>query len=209
MSGENDNEAPERGETVAAPSAPVTASQLRAEAARARAIAEELTRQAAEQAVAEEEARKPRCPQVMEGAPTYVTFTRYMNGREYAYAAVGWRAGRSVRWAVTGSEDRRFNWPALLQYVGEANWSTLRVVTDQEPILTPGGEPPVAEVMGRYGRVRGTEPVEDDSVVGIIVGLGDPRRRSPFTPPSPGGRGYAPGGIIRSSPYQGEEPNRW
>ena len=200
MSGENDNEAPERATEGRATAAPVTAAQLRAEAERARAVAEELTRQAAEQAIAEEEARKPRCPQVMEGAPTYVTFTRYMNGREYAYAAVGWRAGRSVRWAVTGSEDRRFNWPALLQYVGEANWSTLRVVVDQEPILTPGGEPPVAEVMGRYGRVERTEPVieGDDSVVAILT------QRSPFTP-----RGFKPGGIIRGAPYPGDEPNRW
>lgn len=203
MSGENDNEAPERATEGRATAAPVTAAQLRAEAARAREAAEQLTRQAAEMAVAEEEARKPQCPQVMEGAPTYVTFTRYMNGREYAYAAVGWRIGRSVRWAVTGSEERRFNWPALLQFVGEANWSTLRVVTDQEPILTPGGEPPVAEVMGRYGRVQGTEVVDDDSVVAILT------TRSPFTPRSASGRGFAPGGIIRGAPYPGDEPNRW
>lgn len=193
MSNENDSE------TAEAPRPVESAGSLRAQAQQARELADRLARAAAEAAVAEEAARKPACPQVMEGAPTYVTFTRYMNGREYAYAAVGWRAGRSVRGAITGSEDRRFNWPALLQYVGEANWSTLRVVTDQEPILTPGGEPPVAEVMGRYGRVLGTEPVieGDDSVVAILT------QRSPFTPRSAAGRGYAPGG------YLGEEPNRW
>ena len=196
MSGENDNEAPERATEGTISAAPLTAAQLRAEAARARALADEMTRQAAEMAVAEEEARKPQCPKVEENVPVFVTFTRYLNGREYAYSAVGWRIGRSVRWAVTGSEERRFNWPALLQFVGEANWSTLQRVTAQEPILTPGGEPPVAEVMGRYGRVQGTEVVDDDSVVAILTA-----RPSPFTPRSRAGRGFAPGGYISGHPY--------
>ncbi|AYB70630.1 hypothetical protein SEA_SERENDIPITOUS_89 [Mycobacterium phage Serendipitous] len=168
----NDNEGEKATDIKAAP---VTAAQLRAEAARARAIAEELTRQAAEQAVAEEEARKPKMPNVNDG-PVFVAFSRYMSGREYAFAAVGWRTGRSVRWAVTGAEERRFNWPGLLQFVGEANWPTLRVMVDGDSLLPEGYEPPVAEEMGAFGQVLGTsdparQPVDRPGIVGILTGV--------------------------------------
>lgn len=159
--------------------APVSAAQLRAEAARARAIAEELTRQAAEQSVAEEEARKPKMPRVAEGEHPVVAFERYQSGRNYAYAAVGWRDGRSVRWAVTGQEGRRFNWPGLLQFIGEANWGTLRSLVDGDSLLPEGVEPPVAEEMGDYGRVLGTSDPSDDSIVAVLT-----RAR------------YAPGGYV-------------
>ncbi|AKF14656.1 hypothetical protein AVJ28_gp87 [Mycobacterium phage Baee] len=149
---------------------PVSAAQLRAEAARARAVADELTRQAAEQAVAEEEARKPKMPRVAQGENPVVAFQRYLNGREYAYAAVGWREGRSVRWAVTGQDGRRFNWPGLLQFVGEAIWATLRSLVDAENLLPEGVEPPVAEEMGDYGRVLGTSDPAEPSVVAVLTG---------------------------------------
>lgn len=133
-----------------------SAAELRRQAAQAREIADQLARDAAAAAVAEREASRPKMPQIMDGAPTCVTFTKYQAGREYAYAAVGWRTGRSIRWAVTGSTTDRFNWPGLLDFIGEANWSTLRVVTDQEYVLSPEAEPPAAEKMGSYGRVVDT-----------------------------------------------------
>ncbi|UXE04459.1 hypothetical protein SEA_FUNSIZED_88 [Mycobacterium phage Funsized] len=138
-----------------------SAAELRREAAKAREIADELARQAAEAAVAEREASRPKMPVIPAGEARVVTFTRYQSGREYAYAALGWREGRSYRWAVTGSETRRFNWPGLLDFIGEANWASLAFVTAATPILPPGAEPPVAEEMARYGRVRRTVPVYD------------------------------------------------
>jgi len=136
-----------------------SATELRRQAEKARAIADELASQAAAAAIAEREAARPKMPNIADNAPTYITFERYQAGRNYGYAAVGWRSGRSVRWAVTGSETRRFNWPGLLDFIGESNWATMRVVTDQDYIVTPGGEPPVAETMGRYGRVTSVDTV--------------------------------------------------
>ncbi|AGT12824.1 hypothetical protein REPROBATE_88 [Mycobacterium phage Reprobate] len=171
----NDNQGEKATEVAAAP---VTAAQLRAEAARARSIAEELTRQAAEQAIAEEEARKPKMPRVAQGEHPVVAFERYQSGRNYNYAAVGWRDGRSVRWAVTGQEGRRFNWPGLLQFIGEANWATLRSLVDGDSLLPEGVEPPVAEEMGAFGRVLGTsDPSADEGIVAILTS-------------------YAPGGYV-------------
>lgn len=173
---------------TAASAAPVTAAQLHVEAQRMRALADEMTRQAAAQAVAEEEARKPKMPSVNDG-PIVVAFSRYLNGREYAYAAVGWRNGRSVRWAVTGMEERRFNWPGLLQFVGEANWSTLRTMTDGDSLLPEGYEPPVAEEIGAFGRVLGTsDPARHTACVCSLTSVID------FTP-----GGYA-GGVIKAAP---------
>jgi len=201
MSGE-DNEA-----TTVKDTAPVTAAQLRAEAERARRVADELTRQAAEQAVAEEEARKPKMPRVAEGENPVVAFERWQSGRSYAYAAVGFRNGRQVRWAVTGEETRRFNWPGLLAFVGEANWQTLRTLVDGDSLLPEGVEPPVAEDMGRFGRVLGTsDPSEGQPVVAALVGYS-----YPGTGPFPGGGGrvrspFAPGGYVS---HHTDEPNRW
>ncbi|URC18206.1 hypothetical protein SEA_ZENTENO07_105 [Mycobacterium phage Zenteno07] len=135
---------------------PVTAAQLMAEAQRAASIAEELRSQALAAAAAEAEATRPKQPPVGEDGPAFVTFTRYMSGREYHYAAVGWRVGpRSVRWMITGSQATRdrLNWAGLLQTVGEANWSTLRVLTPGDFLLPEGVEPPVAEQMGSFGMV--------------------------------------------------------
>ena len=138
-----------------------TSAKIVAEARRARVIADKLAQQALDASRAELEASRPKCPNVTEGAPTFVTFTKYQAGREYAYAAVGWRTGRSIRWAVTGATTERYNWRGLLAFIGEANWSTIRVVTDQEYLLESGDEPPVAEEMGSYGRVLSTRTVNN------------------------------------------------
>lgn len=126
------------------------------QAAQADEAAKALRAQAALLAAAIEVARTPQQPDVDDG-PQVVTFTRYMGGREYNYAAVGWRLGSSVRWSVTGQSESRFNWPGLLAFIGEANWSSLHLVTDRILIGPPEGqEPPVVEAMGRYGRVQRT-----------------------------------------------------
>ena len=176
--------------------APRSAASVAEEAARARAIADDLARQAAELSRAEKLARTPREPELEPGLPQFVMFTKYQSGRVYSYAAVGWTAevARSAaaarrgdvrlqnRWAVTGQEDRRFNWPGLLKFVGEANWASLRLFTDAEPLLAPGQEPEVAEVVGRFGRVERTE-----DVVSPVVGYGPGR--------------FANGGRV--GPYEG------
>lgn len=139
-----------------------TASQLREEAARARKIADELNRQAVHAQIAEEEARRPKMPMVDADNTPVIVFERYQSGRSYNYAAIGWREGRSVRWAVTGSENRRFNWPGLLRFIGESNWATLRHVVTTVPLITPEAEPPVAETMGNYGRVKNIDTLDVD-----------------------------------------------
>ncbi|AKU45578.1 hypothetical protein AU153_gp94 [Mycobacterium phage Pops] len=132
-------------------------ADLLAAAAEAEKAAAAFRKQAAEIARAAEEARRPKMPTVHTGVSVVVTFRRYTSGREYNYAAIGWRTGTSVRWAVTGTETRRFNWAGLLDFIGEANWHTLAEVTQTRTVLASGGEPPVAEVMGRYGKVLRTE----------------------------------------------------
>ena len=151
-----------------------SAADLAVEAARARAIADELARQAADQARVERLARTPKEPELEPGLPEFVMFTKYQSGRVYTYAAVGWAEGRGRtqvnRWAITGQEARRFNWAALLKFVGESNWGSLRVFTDARPLLDPGSEPEVAEVMGAFGKVERTE-----DVVTPLVGYGPGR----------------------------------
>ncbi|AYP70074.1 hypothetical protein I5G62_gp88 [Mycobacterium phage CRB2] len=135
----------------------ITAAELRRQAAQAREIAEQLARDASAATRAELEASRPKCPVLIgEGDSAMVGFTRYQSGREYRYAAIGWRTGRSVRWMVTGEETRRFNWPGLLAFIGEANWSSLVRLVEGERLLPEGVEPPVAEEMGRFGRVLGS-----------------------------------------------------
>lgn len=135
----------------------ITAAELRRQAAQAREIAAQLARDADAATRAELEASRPRCPLIGSDAESaLVSFTRYQSGREYRYAAVGWRTGRSIRWAVTGANTDRFNWPGLLAFIGEANWPSIRLLEEGEPLLPPGTEPPVAEKMGRYGRVLGS-----------------------------------------------------
>ncbi|QHB37832.1 hypothetical protein I5G63_gp092 [Mycobacterium phage Imvubu] len=142
-----------------------TSAEIDAEARRARAIADELAQQALAARQAEEAARRPQEPAVEAGLPEFVMFSRYESGRVYTYAAIGWQEGRGrtrvTRWAVTGQETRRFNWPGLLNFIGEANWHTLYQFTDSRSLMPAGAEPPVAEEMARYGRVRRTVPVYD------------------------------------------------
>lgn len=142
------------------------AATLQAQADQAARIAQELAQQAAAARRAEIAASRPAEPPVEAGLPEFVMFSRYQSGRAYTYAAIGWVEGRGrnqvTRWAVTGSETRRFNWPGLLAFIGEANWSTLHQFTDTRSLLPAGGEPPVAEEMARYGRVRRTVPVYDE-----------------------------------------------
>lgn len=146
-----------------------TAAELHRQAEQAREIADELAKEATAAARAELEASRPKMPAVAEGATVIVAFARYQSGRNYDYAAVGWRDGRSVRWAVTGQEGRRFNWPGLLAWVGEANWPSLRIMTTGSYLITEGSEPAVAETMGRYGRVLHTETISDDSVAAGVL----------------------------------------
>jgi len=140
--------------------APVTPSQLLHQAAEAERAAQHFRAQAALMAHAMEEARRPVEPDASEGA-VYVAFSKYQSGREYAYAAVGWAVGRQQRWAITrlhGSDGpTRYNWAALLQFMGEANWGTLQLLAPHgDPLVPAGNEPPAVEVMGNYGRVVGT-----------------------------------------------------
>ena len=151
-------------------------------------MADELARQAQEMATkaakvrqAEAEALRPKMPLILEGRQFWavVSFSKYQSGREYHYAAIGWREGRSIRWAVTGQESRRFNWSGLLEFIGAANWHTVRRMHEGEA-LGPNIEPPVAERMGAFGRVEGVD---------VVTPLVQAR-------PGPDG-GYASGGVMR------------
>ena len=143
------------------PFTPRTSAELQAEADQAARIAADLAEQAAAARRAELEASRPKEPPVEAGLPEFVMFSRYQSGRFYTYAAIGWVEGRGrhqvTRWAVTGEETRRFNWAGLLAFIGEGNWGTLYQFTDSRALMPKGAEPPVAERMGRYGRVLGTE----------------------------------------------------
>ncbi|AZS07681.1 hypothetical protein SEA_DURGA_99 [Mycobacterium phage Durga] len=158
-------------------------ADLLAAAAEAEKAAAAFRKQAAEIARAAEEARRPKMPTVHTGVSVVVTFRRYTSGREYNYAAIGWRTGTSVRWAVTGTETRRFNWAGLLDFIGEANWHTLAEVTQTRTVLASGVEPPVAEVMGRYGKVLRTERPASPFV-------GDSRYGDEFDITAPGYPGF-------------------
>lgn len=152
-------------------SAPKSAAALQEEANAAARIAAELANQAAAARRAEIEASKPRQPVVTPDDTVVLYFEKYQSGRAYGFAAIGFAvpvarsaaaAARGdvrhhVRWAVTGEETRRFNWAGLLQFVGEANWATLVTMTGGTHLLPPGAEPPVAERMGPFGRVLGTD----------------------------------------------------
>ena len=109
--------------TVAGP--PPSAAWLRDQAAQLLAQAGEAERAEARALMLAREAARPQMPEVTDDQPVVVGFGKYQSGREYAFAALGFREGRSVRWVVTGSETRRFNWPGLLEFIGEANWPTL------------------------------------------------------------------------------------
>ncbi|AYB69133.1 hypothetical protein SEA_EAGLEHORSE_85 [Mycobacterium phage Eaglehorse] len=77
--------------TTAAPRRPM---DLMAAAEEAERHARELRRQAALLAQAQLEASRPRMPELGgEGDHAVVSFTKYQSGREYRYAAIGWRVG--------------------------------------------------------------------------------------------------------------------
>lgn len=157
-----------------------TAAELAQEAAYLRSRAAEVAREAVEAqkveyaaAQAARDARKPKAPNLA-GGPVVVLFDKVMIGRTYSYAAIGWSyGGNSSRWAITASRDPRtsrpstvdahgrYTWNALLEFVGEANWATLRRVTDVQYLITPEDEPAVVEKIGDCGRVTATENVED------------------------------------------------
>lgn len=144
--------------------APDTPATLLAAADAAEAAARDMRREAAQLALAAEEARRPRMPAIGgEGDRAIVSFTKYQSGREYNYAAIGWRQGRSVRWAITGETTDRFNWPGLLRWVGEANWPSLQLMVESES-LAPDSEPAVRERMGSFGRVLATTGVVEPLV---------------------------------------------
>lgn len=149
-----------------ASSAPRSAAQLYEEAQRASAIAAELRTQAIEQARLERVASKPQMPDLSAG-PVILGFEKHQSGRNYAYAAIGWTEGRYKRWAVTGTEARRFNWAGFLEFVGEGNWASIRVMNIGPTLLPEGTEPPVAERVGRYGRITagrvGVDPFAEGS----------------------------------------------
>lgn len=144
-----------------------TATKLREQARRAKLIADDLAERAAAAARAEVEASRPKMPEVTVGYSPVVAFSKYQSGREYQYAAIGWRMGGTgaVRWAVTGSETRRFNWLGLLNFIGPANWNSLTVMVESDTLLPPGAEPAVAETMGRYGAVVSSEVLAESSFV--------------------------------------------
>lgn len=122
---------------------------------RARFIEEQARREALEY-------RRPKMPSVGEPGDTgIIRFTRYTSGKNYSFAAIGWRDGSAVRWVVTGQETRRFTWAALLNFIGEANWPSIELMVPGVRIgPEPGEEPAVAETIGDYGRVVKTESLE-------------------------------------------------
>lgn len=143
------------------------ASELREKARQRKHEAQVLLREAREVERAEEIASRPPMPAISPDGSRVVLFEKYQSGRNYAYAALGWRVGNmadaSVRWVVTGSDgDTRHNWASLLNFIGKANWATLRAVTSSSPLLAPGTEPPAAEKVGRYGQVVSEYASSDD-----------------------------------------------
>lgn len=171
MSNENET-------TVAGPASMIDAAQLRTQAAKMMEEAASIDRAVAAEELRRREERRPKCPAVEVGEKVIVGFTKYQSGREYGYAAVGWRVGSAVRWTVTGQNTDRMNWTGLLTFIGEANWPSLYMFTAIEK-LGPNAddEAPVAERMGSYGRVLGTSSMDHASggVVGPLVHAQVPR----------------------------------
>ena len=175
-----------------------SATELFAAAAETEQSARLLRAAAHQAAAAEREASRPQQPLILEGPQfsAVVGFRRYQGGREYHYAAIGWRDGRSIRWAVTGQESRRFNWSGLLEFIGAANWHTLHRLHEGDSLFTVAAEPPAAERMGKYGRVLATEDVTTGDTVTPLVTYG-PGGGSGGG--GGGGTGYASGGAFMSS----------
>jgi hypothetical protein len=141
-----------------------TAAELRAEARRLARLAREAEVAEARALMAAREARKPKEPPI----GTVIAFSKAMSGREYHYAALSFPVGTSGnrtmrRWAVTNTvrgEEGRYTWAGLLDFIGEANWTTLRVATEWNVLVEPEDEPAVKETVGPYGKVTSTELVE-------------------------------------------------
>ena len=182
----NDNEGEKATVEPSLPSQLMSAAALRSQAAQLLEEATRIDRLVAAEELRRREERKPKQPDVvpsLNGMPTaVVVFTKYQSGRLYGYAAVGWRVGNAVRWTVTGQNTDRMNWPGLLQFIGEANWPSLHVVSGLDRIgPDPEDEAPVAEVMGDYGQVRRSyspggvvDPLVRAEVPGSAGGAGGP-----------------------------------
>lgn len=143
-----------------------TPDQLRQEAFRLVEQAERLEREQRAAIIAAREARKPKEPPV--GA--VIRFEKVQSGRSYHYAAISFPVGvtansRSRRWAITNTVtgvSGRYTWAGLLEFIGEANWTTIELWSvEGTKLVDPVDEPTVVERMGPYGQVRGTEVVED------------------------------------------------
>jgi hypothetical protein len=177
-----------------------SAADLRAEARRLNREAKRVEEFEVARDRALREMRKPKEPTTdPTGADmVIVRFVKFMSGTEYHYAAVRFGRGQSRRWAVTNcaqGDQGRYTWTGLMDFVGEANWPSLALVTAVEFLLGPFDEPVVKETIGAYGKVIGTE--------GVPRGEG-------------GDAGtFRPGGVI--GPFSGAsgfyprypEPNRW
>ncbi|AER49401.1 hypothetical protein STINGER_87 [Mycobacterium phage Stinger] len=189
----NDNEGEKATVEPSLPSQLMSAAALRSQAAQLLEQASQVDRAVAEAELARREARRPKQPTVEHGSAVVVGFTKYQAGREYAYAAVGWRVGNAVRWTVTGQTTDRLNWPGLLQFIGEANWPSLDRLAGVERLgPEPEDEEPVAERMGAYGRVLGT--YSPGSVVDPLVRAEVPQAHGGA---GGGGRGgFAAGGVV-------------
>lgn len=143
------------------------ASDLRAEAARIIDAAERLEREERAAIIAAREARKPKEPPI----GSVIRFEKPQSGRCYHYAAISFPVGRegsgyrARRWAITNTVTGvtgRYTWAGLLEFIGEANWTTIELWSvEGTKLVDPVDEPAVVERMGPYGQVRGTEVVED------------------------------------------------
>lgn len=141
-------------------------SDLRAEAARIIDAAERLEREERAALIAVREARKPKEPPV----GSVIRFEKAQSGRCYHYAAISFPVGGrssllSRRWAITNTVqggEGRYTWAGLLEFIGEANWTTIELWSiEGTRLVDPDDEPPVVERVGPYGKVQGTEVVED------------------------------------------------
>lgn len=84
--------------------------------------------------------RRPAMPGVRlsSDVPTIITFTRRLSGKDYRYAAVGFRRGPRCEavWATTGREQTNYTWNALLGFIGPDNWGSIEVVAKLAPVAT-------------------------------------------------------------------------
>lgn len=140
------------------------AHELNQEAQRLQAAALIARRREAEEAEALREARKPKEPVI----GTVIRFHRVLSGKTYQYAAISFPAsgnprGGGRRWAVTNTvqgDAGRYTWNGLLNFIGEANWTSMQSSTGWSDMVAPADEPAVVERVGGYGAVLRTEHVD-------------------------------------------------